>query len=82
MRCKWVVIFFSLASCFSFADQIQLKNGDKFTGKITKLDSGKVTIQTDFADEISVKWDKIAKLTPTRLSTAWSESEDSHREQY
>ena len=63
MKHKHLLILFSLASCLAFADQIQLKNGDKFTGKITKLDSGKVTIQTDFADEISVKWDKITKLT-------------------
>jgi putative salt-induced outer membrane protein YdiY len=63
MKHKHLLILFSLASCLAFADQIQLKSGDKITGKITKLDSGKVTIQTDFADEISVKWDKIAKLT-------------------
>ena len=63
MSHKRLLIFFSLVSCLAFADQIQLKSGDRITGKISKLDSGKVTIKTDFADEISVKWDKIAKLT-------------------
>ncbi len=64
MRHKHLLILFSfLAGCFALADQIDLKSGDKITGKISKLDSGEVTIQTDFADEIAVKWDKIAKLT-------------------
>jgi putative salt-induced outer membrane protein len=63
IRQKCFLLFFSLASFLAFADQIQLKTGDQIAGKITKLDSGKVTIQTDFADEITVKWDKIAKLT-------------------
>jgi len=63
MKCKYLLIPCLLASCFAYADQIQLKNGNSLTGKITKLDSGKVTIQTDFADEIAIKWDKIAKIT-------------------
>lgn len=72
MRFLCVALCF-LCSCFLFADQIQLKNGDKLTGTITKLDSGKVTIKTDYADDVTIKWDAVSKINsdnPIYIPTA------------
>ncbi|OSN07933.1 peptide chain release factor RF-3 [Lonsdalea iberica] len=41
------------------ADTLWLTNGDKVTGQITLLDSGKLFIKTDYADTLSVSWDKV-----------------------
>ena len=36
------------------ADEVQLSNGDKLTGKITQIAGGKLTIKTDLAGEVTV----------------------------
>ncbi|WP_226067722.1 DUF481 domain-containing protein [Dickeya zeae] len=43
----------------SYADTVWLTNGDKISGQITLLDSGKLFIKTDYADTLSVTWDKV-----------------------
>ncbi|MGB8011906.1 MAG: DUF481 domain-containing protein [Terriglobales bacterium] len=47
----------------SFADQIVLKNGDKITGSITKSDGKQLVIKTDYAGDVTVKFDAIQSLT-------------------
>ncbi|WJY16869.1 DUF481 domain-containing protein [Pectobacteriaceae bacterium CE90] len=55
-------LFISLSaagiSC-SYADTVWLANGDKLSGQITLLDSGKLFIKTDYADTVSISWDKV-----------------------
>ncbi|MEZ5344849.1 MAG: DUF481 domain-containing protein [Pyrinomonadaceae bacterium] len=52
-----------LMSCPSiFADQIVLKNGDRFTGKIVKKDGDKIVIETEAAGTITILWDAVDKI--------------------
>ncbi|HMK28828.1 MAG TPA: DUF481 domain-containing protein [Terriglobales bacterium] len=44
------------------ADQVVLKNGDRLTGSIVKLDDNKLTLKTDFADAVAIKWEAISKV--------------------
>ena len=45
------------------ADQIVLKNGDRLTGSITKSDGKTLVIKTDYAGDVTVKFDAIQSLT-------------------
>jgi putative salt-induced outer membrane protein YdiY len=45
------------------ADQIVLKNGDRLTGEITKSDGKSLVIKTDYAGDVTVKFDAIQSLT-------------------
>ncbi len=73
MRNKFVVgllfsVVFSLAMVMAvaaFADQVVLKNGDKLTGSITKSDGKELVIKTDYAGDITVKFDAIQSITST-----------------
>lgn len=49
----------------AFADQIVLKNGDRITGSITKSDGKALVIKTDYAGDVTVKFDSIQSLTST-----------------
>jgi hypothetical protein len=49
----------------AFADQIVLKNGDRITGSITKSDGKQLVIKTDYAGDVTVKFDAIQSLTST-----------------
>lgn len=47
------------------ADQLILKNGDRLTGSITKSDGKELVIKTDYAGDVTVKFDAIQSLTST-----------------
>ena len=52
------------------ADEIWLKNGDRLTGKIVRLEANSLIINTGYAGEIAVKWQEIKNLktdTPVKL---------------
>jgi putative salt-induced outer membrane protein YdiY len=55
----------SLLTVLAFADQVVLKNGDRLTGSITKSDGKTLVIKTDYAGDITVKFDAIQSLTST-----------------
>src|SRR4051812_22931659 len=44
-------------------DILELKNGDRITCEIQKLDRGKITVKTDGIGTISVEWDDVARVT-------------------
>lgn len=55
------------------ADTVVLKNGDRLTGTAVKLDGGKLTFKTAYADAIAIAWDQVTSLTtsqPLVLPTA------------
>lgn len=55
------------------ADTVVLKNGDRLTGTAIKLEGGKLTFKTDYADAIAIAWDQVTSLTtakPLVLPTA------------
>jgi hypothetical protein len=45
------------------ADTVVLKNGDRVTGTAVKLEGGKLTFKTSYADVVTIAWDQIASLT-------------------
>jgi hypothetical protein len=55
-----------------YADTVVLSNGDKLTGTAIKLEGGKLTFKTTYADAIAITWDQVTSLTtsqPFILST-------------
>ena len=64
-RLVLVLIVCAFASS-AFADELRLKNGDRITGTINKLDAGKLTIKTDYG-ELLVNW---ADVTEVRMDQA------------
>jgi putative salt-induced outer membrane protein YdiY len=45
-----------------WADQVTLKNGDRFTGIIIKSDTKELLLKTDDAKDVTIKWDAIAAI--------------------
>jgi hypothetical protein len=46
-------------------DIVELKNGDRITCEIKKLERGKLTVKTDGIGTIAIEWDDIQRLTST-----------------
>jgi putative salt-induced outer membrane protein YdiY len=44
------------------ADTVVLKNGDRLTGTAVKLEGGKLTFKTAYADAIAIAWDQVSNL--------------------
>jgi len=60
-----VVILLLLCTIPALADQVVLKNGDRLTGSITKSDGKVLVIKTDYAGDVTVKFDAIQSITST-----------------
>jgi len=56
-----VVAFWSL-STFGMADTVLLKNGDRMTGTVDSISSGRVLLKTDYAGSVPIALEAIAEL--------------------
>ena len=56
-----VVISF-LITQNSLADEVRLKNGDKLTGQIVRMQENKLILKTTYAGEITIIWKELASL--------------------
>ena len=65
MRKRFVAGLLLLLAIPALADQIVLKNGDRLTGSITKSDGKQLVIKTDYAGDVTVKFDAIESITST-----------------
>lgn len=67
LRSAAAIIFFTILPLFAatllHADTVTLKNGDRLTGTAVKLDGGKLTFKTAYADPIAIAWDQVESLT-------------------
>lgn len=45
------------------ADEVILKNGDRITGEVIKLEAGRLTIKTPYADDVSIRWEDVDTLS-------------------
>jgi len=45
------------------ADEVQLKNGDRISGTIVRMENKVMTIKTSYAGGLSIKWEAIAAIT-------------------
>jgi len=52
-----------LFSSFALADSVVLTNGDRLTGTITKSDQKSLTLKTEYADDITIKWSAIQGIS-------------------
>ena len=43
-------------------DEIRLKNGDRISGKVIRMEEGKLIFTTSYAGELSILWDTISNL--------------------
>jgi len=65
-----VIITAYILDTGAVADEIWLKNGDRLTGKIVRLEANSLIFNTGYAGEITVKWQEIKNLktdTPVKL---------------
>jgi putative salt-induced outer membrane protein len=57
------IVFLSLFTCFvallAMADQVSLKNGDRLTGTVVKSDGKTLVLHTDYAGDLTLKWDAV-----------------------
>ncbi len=53
----------ALTSIGLFAGQITMKNGDRFTGSVVKLDGQNLVLKSDYAGLISVPWDAVVSIS-------------------
>lgn len=51
------------------ADQIFLKNGDRLTGRIISKDSDKITIETEAAGKVVIKWASVERIEADQVLT-------------
>ena len=65
MHKKSAVILFLLWAIPVLADQVVLKNADRLTGSIAKSDGKVLVIKTDYAGDVTVKFDAIQSITST-----------------
>jgi putative salt-induced outer membrane protein YdiY len=65
VRGSFVVGLLFLFSIAAFADQVVMKNGDKLTGSITKSDGKTLVLKTDYAGDLTIKFDSIQSLSST-----------------
>lgn len=63
MHKRIVVGLLLLLAIPAVADQIVLKNGDRLTGSIAKSDGKSLVIKTDYAGDVTVKFDAIQSIT-------------------
>lgn len=61
---SWIagILFLFMSAIAIRADQIILKNGDRLTGSITKSDGKTLVIKTDYAGDVTVKFDAIQDM--------------------
>jgi putative salt-induced outer membrane protein YdiY len=60
------VILLAVALPLLAADQITMKNGDRLTGTIVKYDGKELTMKSDYAGDLVIKWDAVAGVTSSQ----------------
>ena len=65
MRIANLLVVFAVISLSSIAvaDQVVLKNGDRFTGTIVNSDGKSSVIKTQFAGEVAIDWAAVQQIT-------------------
>ena len=46
----------------SLADEVRLKNGDRLTGRVIRMEAGKLILKTSYAGDISIVWQEVASI--------------------
>ncbi len=51
---------------FAHADQVVLSNGDTITGKIAKMENGKILFDTTYMGRVQIAWSAVWKVVPDK----------------
>ena len=62
---RLLTLLFIFCSFGLFADQITMKNGDRFSGALIKIDGKNLVFKSDYAGTITVPWDAVATISST-----------------
>ena len=62
-RSYFVCLWLCFVSIFVLADQVTLKNGDRLTGTITTADDKSLNLKTDYAGDLTIKWDAVESIS-------------------
>jgi putative salt-induced outer membrane protein YdiY len=57
--CFFIFVFYAKVV---LADQVILENGDKLTGRVVKVEGGKLTLKTDYAGSVEIDVEKIRSI--------------------
>ena len=62
---RWLCPMICLAALVSGirADQVNLSNGDRVTGKLVKKDGDNLTVKTDLMGEVTIPWKSVASVS-------------------
>lgn len=63
MRCLWTLPALLLLACSSLlADEILLRNGDRISGDVVRLENNSLLVRTQAMGEVRVKWDAVTRV--------------------
>jgi len=57
-----IVMVNFLITVNSLADEVSLKNGDKITGQVVRMEADKLILKTTYAGEITITWHEVAAI--------------------
>jgi hypothetical protein len=57
-----MVIIVFIIPMNSIADEVCLKNGDRLTGQVIRMEAGQLILKTSYAVEISMVWQEVISL--------------------
>ena len=56
---NFIAVIVLISAVPAVADQVALKNGDRLTGTIVQSDGKTLVLHTEYAGDITVKWDSV-----------------------
>ena len=60
--CIVMIVSLFIGTGIASADEVWLVNGDHVSGKVVRLESELLVLKTEFAGDINIEWEKIARL--------------------
>lgn len=57
------IAFLLVSACAAFGDQVVLKNGDRITGELVRLEDGTLLMKTEALGDVKLKWNAVAEVT-------------------
>jgi hypothetical protein len=76
LMCALLLLFPAAVHAGPKVDTVQLRNGDRLTCEILKLQQGRLSVSTDALDKVSVHWADVVALTSPREFEIVTESGD------
>ncbi|MHC4587142.1 MAG: DUF481 domain-containing protein, partial [Planctomycetota bacterium] len=58
-----VMAYLMFSSLTASADVVHLRNGDRISGKIIRMEKGSLLVKTDYAGEVTISWHKVESIS-------------------